>query len=67
MAILKLLTVIPGLNGSQSLLVLLNQISELDHQSTTVSGRQQFPGGILKSLAGGLDSDINVLLAGSIH
>lgn len=62
-----LLTIIPSLDGGQSLLVLLNQVGQFEHQDTTISGWQQLPGGILESLASGLHSDINILLTGSIY
>jgi len=46
--------------------VLLDQVGQLEQQNTTVSGRQLLPRRVLQSLAGGLDGDINILLAGSV-
>lgn len=62
----QLLTVVPGLNGGKGLLVLLNQIGKLQHEGTAVGGRKLLPGGILKRLARGLDSSVDILLTGSI-
>lgn len=59
-------TVIPSLNGRQSLPVLLYQIRQLQHQVPPIGSWQHLPGRILKSLPGCLDGDINILLPRSI-
>jgi hypothetical protein len=46
--------------------VLLNQVGELDHQGTALSSRQLLPRRVLEGLAGGLDGNINILLAGGV-
>lgn len=63
----KILTVVPGLNGGEGLLVLLNQVGKLEHQVTTVGSGQSLPGRVLQGLACGLDSDINILLTSGIN
>lgn len=59
-------TVVPGFNGGQRLLVLLNQIGQLVHQIATVRRRQVFPGRILECLASSLDGKVDILRTSSI-
>lgn len=59
-------TVVPRLDSRQSLLVLLNQIRELQHQMTTVRGGQLLPRRVLEGLARSLHGGIHVLFAGGI-
>lgn len=47
--------------------MLLDEIGQLQHQSSTLGSGKQLPGGVLQGLAGSLDSNINVLLTGSVN
>jgi hypothetical protein len=46
--------------------VLLDQVGELQHESTALGSGHQLPGRVLEGLARGLYGSIDILLAGGI-
>lgn len=46
--------------------MLVDEISQFEHQIASLSGRQKLPGVSRQSIARGLDSGIDILLAGSM-
>lgn len=59
-------TIVPGLNGSQSLPVLVNQVGQLEHQIASLGGGQKLPGVGLEGLTGRIDGDIDILFASGV-
>jgi hypothetical protein len=60
------LSVVAGLNGSQCLTVVLDELSKLVHQLAAIASGQITPAGVVKSGARSFDSGVDILCGSSV-
>lgn len=59
------LAVVPGLNGGKEFSVLLNEVSETEHEKSALAAGHVPPGFMVESSPGGSNGLVNVLCARS--